>query len=169
MSEHLTHAIYYTEVHLIYSSLVWLAAWVLTSSARVTATVKYWIWLATALNFVVPLGAIVDGLFASHITWAKPLGVVGGVGAAVAENLPLSVTLGAVWSIGAVVMLARLCARIAIEHRSVEAPSLDRSAMSRSFRTGGVVVRFSDPHRAPAVNGAFGAHTFHFLGALTGY
>ena len=31
MHEHFTHAIYYFEVHLIYSSIVWLAAWALTS------------------------------------------------------------------------------------------------------------------------------------------
>lgn len=155
MREHLTHAIYYAEVHLIYSSLVWLAAWVLTSSTRVTATAKHWIWLATGLNFVVPLGALVDSLFASHITWAKPLGVVGGAGAAVAENLSLVAALCVVWSVGAVVMLARLCARIAIERRSVEATLLDHSVTTRSFRTAGVLVRFSDPQHAPAVNGVW--------------
>jgi hypothetical protein len=31
MHEHLTHAIYYTEIHLIFCSIVWLAAWALTS------------------------------------------------------------------------------------------------------------------------------------------
>jgi beta-lactamase regulating signal transducer with metallopeptidase domain len=153
MREQLTHAIYYTEVHLIYTSLVWLAAWVLTSSARVSATAKHWIWLVTALNFAVPLGAIADGLFAPHITWARPLGAVGGVGVAISENLPLAATLGAVWSIGAAIMLARLCARIAIGHRSVKATSPSHSVTSHSFRTGGVAITFGDPRLAPAVNG----------------
>jgi hypothetical protein len=58
MHEHLTHAIYYTEIHLIFCSIVWLAAWALTSIPGPSAATKHWIWLATALNFIVPLGAI---------------------------------------------------------------------------------------------------------------
>jgi beta-lactamase regulating signal transducer with metallopeptidase domain len=127
----------------------------LTSSTRVTATAKHWIWVATALNFVVPLGALVDSLFASHTTWAKPLGVVGGAGAAVANNVSLAAALCAGWSIGAAVMLARLCARSAIERQFVEATLLDRFVTTRSFRTGGVLVRFIDPQHAPAVNGVW--------------
>jgi hypothetical protein len=38
MHEHFTHAIYYFEVHLIYSSIVWLAALVLPCIASCHAT-----------------------------------------------------------------------------------------------------------------------------------
>jgi beta-lactamase regulating signal transducer with metallopeptidase domain len=158
MHEHFTHAIYYFEVHLIYSSIVWLAAWALTSIPGGSATAKHWIWAATALNFILPLGALIDGFLAPHISWATPLGIVGGLGAAISDNVPITATLGAVWLIGASAMLARLCARIAVEHRSDRVADENEGLPGRSFRAGGVAVRFGDARRGPAVNGILHSH-----------
>jgi hypothetical protein len=118
MNEHITHAIYYAGVHLIFCSMVWLSAWALTSLPGGSATAKHWIWAVTGLNFVLPLGAIVDTLFAHHISWASPIEAVGGLGVAVSESLPLAITLAALWAIGALAMLARLCARVTAAARS---------------------------------------------------
>jgi hypothetical protein len=52
MLEHITRALYYFEVHLLYASLVWFSTWVLTAIPRVNATTKYWIWVATVLNLI---------------------------------------------------------------------------------------------------------------------
>jgi beta-lactamase regulating signal transducer with metallopeptidase domain len=159
MHEHLTHAIYYFEVHLIYSSIVWFAACVLTSIPGGSATTKHWIWSATALNFILPLGAVFDGLFAPHISWATPLSVVGGLGVSISENGPMAAALGAVWLIGATAMLVRLCARIAIEHRSGQAMIGESNLVpNHGFYADGVAVRFDDTRRGPAVNGILRSH-----------
>lgn len=159
MHEHVTHAIYYFEVHLIYSSIVWFAACALTSIPGGSATTKHWIWLATALNFILPLGAVFDGLLAPYISWATPLSIVGGLGVAISENAPIAAALGAIWLIGATAMLARLCARIATEHRSDQA-TIGKSNLvpNRSFHADGVAVRFGDTRRGPAVNGILRSH-----------
>ena len=57
----LAHSI---EAHLLFASIVWLAASLLISLPRGSATTKYWIWTATAVNFFLPLGAILDRLWA---------------------------------------------------------------------------------------------------------
>lgn len=158
MNEHLTHGIYYFEVHLIYSTIVWLAAWALTSIPGTSATAKHWIWVATALNFVLPLGALFDGLLASHISWATPLGAVGGLGVTVSENAPLAAALGAVWLIGASAMLARLCARIATEHRSDPTAGESDRLQRRGYSAGGIDVRFGDARRGPSVSGILHSH-----------
>ena len=86
MHEEIARPLYYLGVHLLYASLVWLAAWLLTSIPRGSGTIKHWIWVATSLNFVLPMGAIVDKSLASHLGWASPLGVIGAVGLRIAEN-----------------------------------------------------------------------------------
>jgi hypothetical protein len=78
--EQIARPLYYLGVHLLYASLVWLAAWLLTSIPRGSATTKHWIWLATSLNFMLPLGALLDKSLARHLAWASPLGFIGGVG-----------------------------------------------------------------------------------------
>jgi beta-lactamase regulating signal transducer with metallopeptidase domain len=159
MREHLTHAIYYSEIHLIYSSIVWLAAWALTSIPGASATTKHWIWLATALNFILPLGAIFDGLLAPHISWATPLGFFGGLGVSIAENTAMVASLGAVWLIGAIAMLARLCVRIAAERCSDQAAVADSSLVSgRNFHADGIAVRFGHTGSGPAVTGLLRSH-----------
>jgi hypothetical protein len=50
---------YYFSVKLLDASMVASAAWVLTSILRASATTKYWIWVATAFNFIVPSGALI--------------------------------------------------------------------------------------------------------------
>ncbi len=159
MHEHVTHAIYYFEVHLIYSSIVWFAAFALTSTPGGSATTKHWIWAATALNFILPLGALFDEIFAPVISWATPLSVVGGLGVSISENAPLAAALGAVWLMGATAMLARLCARIATEHRSDQTIAADSNSIaSRGFQADGVAVTFGDTRRGPAVNGILRSH-----------
>jgi beta-lactamase regulating signal transducer with metallopeptidase domain len=152
--EHLIHAIYYFEVHLMYSSVVWLAAWALTSIPGGSATTKHWIWVATALNFILPFGAALDGALAPYISWATPLRVVGGLGAFVSENAAMAASLAGLWLTGAAAMLARLCVRIAAERRSARA-SVDecRLACSRGFLVRGLPVRFAMSRRGPAVDG----------------
>jgi hypothetical protein len=95
MIEHITHALYYFEVHLLYASMVWFVAWVLTANPRVNATTKYWIWVATAFNFIFPLGAVVDKFWGWHLTWARPLGAIGDAGLRIVAN---GTMFGAVWS-----------------------------------------------------------------------
>jgi len=43
MVDHIARPLYYLGVHLLYASMVWLAAWILTSIPRGSATTKYWI------------------------------------------------------------------------------------------------------------------------------
>jgi hypothetical protein len=90
MHEQITNAIYYFEVHLVF---VWFAAWLLTSIPDGSATTKHWIWLATALNFILPLGAVFDTLWAPYISWATPLSSIGEVGVAISENAPVATAL----------------------------------------------------------------------------
>ena len=159
MHEYLTRAIYYFEVHLIYSSMVWFAAWALTSIPGGSSTTKHWIWLATAVNFILPLGAVFDGLMAPHISWAAPLGAVGALGARISENAPIAAALGAAWLTGATAMLARLCARIAAGHRGDQTTVGGNNLIpSPSLRADGVAVRFDDARRGPAVNGILRSH-----------
>ena len=63
----------YLEVHLLSASIVCLAAWVLTSLWNRAATAKYWIWVATLLNFMVPLGGCFNGFGATRVSWATQL------------------------------------------------------------------------------------------------
>ena len=60
MHEHIARVLYYFEIHLLYASLAGSAAWLLTALPRGSATSKYWIWVAAALNFIVPAGAVMS-------------------------------------------------------------------------------------------------------------
>jgi beta-lactamase regulating signal transducer with metallopeptidase domain len=106
--------------------------------------------LAAALNFVLPFGAVLDGLFAPSISWATPLGVIGGLGAFVSANNAIAGSLAAAWLIGAAAMLARLCVRVAAQRRGARMP-VDKSI--RSFRAPGVRVSFAVSSHGPAVDG----------------
>jgi beta-lactamase regulating signal transducer with metallopeptidase domain len=152
--EHLTHAIYYIEIHVIFSSIVWLAAWILTSIRGASAATKHWIWVATALNFIVPVGATVDALMARHISWASPIGLVGGLGAQISETTAVAYSLAALWFTGLAVMLVRLCKRI-VDERLADETSRDMRNLSpeRSFTANGVEVRVIHTRRGPAVTG----------------
>ena len=96
--------------HVLYASIVWLAAWLLTSMQRGSATTKYWIWVATSLNFLLPLGAIPERLWPLRLGWLAPHVAL--------PSMALTPIVVAVWLLGAIVMLARLGLRIRTELRS---------------------------------------------------
>jgi beta-lactamase regulating signal transducer with metallopeptidase domain len=150
MHEQLARPLYYLGVHLLYASLVWLAAWLLTSIPRGSATTKHWIWLATSLNFMVPLGALLDKLFARHLTWASPLAFIGGLGLRIADDAGLVSVLSAVWFLGAALMLTRLGLRLRAERHLEDRGGDDRRP---AFFAQGVPVRFGRASQAPSVGG----------------
>src|SRR5438552_1596997 len=115
MVEHITRGLYYVDVHLLYASIVCLAAWLLTSIRGGSATTKYWIWVATALNFILPLGAVVDKLSTSHLMWAAPLGIIGDAAGSLSRS-PAGAALAVVWLLGAALMFTRLCLRLRAEY-----------------------------------------------------
>jgi len=143
------------EIHLVFSSLVALAAWAVTSmnSSRVSATAKYWIWVATSINFLLPAGVLVDRFRPPDVAWALPLEDFGN---AVARRDRLGIVLAAAWAVGSALMLARLWLRIracrtaAQPAASVARPASDAPA---GFRARGVPVRFDSEGGAPAVDG----------------
>src|SRR5271168_5391737 len=94
MHEQIARPLYYVGVHLLCASTV---------------------WFATSLNFMLPLGALLDKLLARHLTWASPLPFIGGVGLRIAEDTGLAYALGAVWMLGAALMFTRLCVRLRAE------------------------------------------------------
>ncbi|HEY6972448.1 MAG TPA: M56 family metallopeptidase, partial [Candidatus Angelobacter sp.] len=155
MLEHITRAMYYFQVHLLYASGVAVAAWVLTSFRRGSATIKYWIWVGTALNFILPIGAIVDKLWSSQLAWATPLSFVGDAAAGVTQNrfAPL---LFALWLAGAILMFARLWVRLRNERRHTIPQEVGTA--SPKFFAHGVPVEFTDAGRAPAVDGVLHPH-----------
>jgi BlaR1 peptidase M56 len=117
MHEHVARAVYYAAIHLTYASIVACAVWALTSIRATSAAAKYWMWILTAANFVVPAGAIVNTLFTSYLGWATPLGMIGGAAWTVSEGRPAAAA-AAVWLIGAAAMAARLVARLRIERQA---------------------------------------------------
>ena len=153
MHEHITRALYYFEIHVLYASMVGLAAWALTSIRGGSATTKYWIWVATSLNFVLPVGAVADKLWASHLSWAAPLGIIGGFANTISRGW-IAAILSVVWLLGATLMVTRLSSRIHAERRDAQAAA-DQSAheSKRGFLAHGVPVRFAENRQAPAVDG----------------
>lgn len=151
MHEHIARVLYYFEIHLLYASLAGLAAWVLTSLPRGSATAKYWIWVAAALNFVVPVGAAIDTLEASYLGWAKPLGFIGDVAYRMSDGR-IAVVLLVGWLLGTALMFTRLGLRLRAEDREVP---LGRRC---SFLTGGVPVSFAADGQGPAVHGVLRPH-----------
>jgi len=150
MHELITRALYYLHVHLLYASAVWLAAWALTSIVPGSATAKYWIWVATSFNFMLPLGAVIDKVGAYRLSWAAPLGVVGEIANDVSRSSAAPVLL-AVWLLGASVMFRRVVRRIRAERRDA-ADELRRGAAS-NLPTRGVPVEFATGRQTPVVNG----------------
>jgi beta-lactamase regulating signal transducer with metallopeptidase domain len=146
MPEHIVRAFYYAAIHLMFASIVSLAALALTSVRRGGATTKYWIWTATSLNFFLPVGAILDRLWATHLTWARPLGSIGGEVNDILQNSAVAALLGVVWFLGATFMLVRLCRRIRAERRFTreERPG---------FLAHGVLVQFAANGQGPEVAG----------------
>jgi len=111
VAEQIAPAVYFAAVHLLFASSVAVAALVLCAALRASATVKYWIWVATAVNFIFPAGALVDGFFASRLAGAAPLD---GIGNAVADfsRSAVALTTFLAWLAGVLAMLALLCVRL---------------------------------------------------------
>lgn len=153
MHEHIARAMYYLSVHLLFASIVALATWGLTSLLRASATTKYWIWIATAFNFVLPSGALIDKLWAPHLTWARPIGAIGDPVWNMTHGRP-AVILGLLWMTGAFSMLSRLISRIRREGREAQAlaPVRDPS-LTDNFLADGIPVSFGDRDLSPAVRG----------------
>jgi beta-lactamase regulating signal transducer with metallopeptidase domain len=144
---------YYFSVHLVYASIVGCAAWVLTSIRGASATTKYWIWVLTAFDFVVPSGALIDKLWAPHLTWARPLGAIGGPVWDMTEGRT-AVVLGGIWLAGAFSMLVRLMLRVRREHREAQGLACLRDGgVTVDFVANGISVSFGDGHPSPAVRG----------------
>jgi beta-lactamase regulating signal transducer with metallopeptidase domain len=151
--EYIARAMYYFSVHLLFASIVSSAAWALTSILRASATTKYWIWVATAFNFVLPSGALIDKLWAPHLTWARPLAVIGDPVWDMTQGRT-AVILGVIWMTGAFSMLMRLISRIRKERREAKAPDgLNGRGDTSNFVTDGIPVTFGDSHPSPAVRG----------------
>lgn len=153
MHEHLVRTLYDLQVHLLYASLVWLAASAVTSVRRVSATAKYWIWVATSLCFVLPVGPIVDAVAPYQLAWAAPLGAVGDFANRLSRSAAVP-ALAAVWAAGAVLAAGRAARRIRAGSRAAGRARLRRPA----FFAGGVPVKFAGPGEIPAVGGVLRPH-----------
>lgn len=153
MHEHITRAMYYFGVHLLFASIVCLAAWILTSIPRGSATAKYWIWVATSLNFVLPLGAVVDTFWKSRLWWATPLPIIGGPANTLTQG-STAVVLFMTWLLGASLMSTRLYLRLRRDHRFARATDEQTAlTLKPDFLAQGVPVRFAEGQEAPAVDG----------------
>jgi beta-lactamase regulating signal transducer with metallopeptidase domain len=158
MHEQIAPLLYYMQIHLLFASIVWFAAWVLTSIRHGSANTKYWIWLATSLNLILPLGAVVDKSWAHHLGWATPIGVIGNVGVVMSRDTPIAV-LCAVWLLGAILMFTRLFLRIRVERLGVQSKTSQVALEPRrDFLARGVPVRFTKNRHAPAVEGLLRPH-----------
>ncbi len=153
MSEHIAAAVYFLQTHLLYASLVCCAAWGLTSVPLGSATVKYWIWVAASLNFIVPLAGFIDGFGASSIGGATPLALFNDVGLRVSRSPRTAAALAGVWLLGAMIMFARLLARARVERRATRDAEEQPSRGPELFSTCGIPVRIG--HLGPSVAGLF--------------
>jgi beta-lactamase regulating signal transducer with metallopeptidase domain len=159
MHEHVAPAVYYLEVHLLNASVVCLAAWVLTSIGNGAATAKYWIWVATLINFMVPLGGFFNRFGASRVSWATQLGGLDDLGIGISRNLTAGAVLLGVWLCGAGFMSARLLVRLRRD-RGDERRAGGRNAASLKRRCviHGVPVTLSAAGEGPSVDGVLRPH-----------
>jgi beta-lactamase regulating signal transducer with metallopeptidase domain len=149
--EHIARVMYYFSIQLLFASFVASAAWVLTSVSGASSTTKYWIWVVTVFNFVLPAGAVVDKFWAPHLAWAAPLSAIGGPVWDMTEGRT-GVVLALIWITGALIMLVRLMFRLRGGRREEQVP-VARHDVTSSFLTDGIPVSFDSRHLAPAVGG----------------
>jgi beta-lactamase regulating signal transducer with metallopeptidase domain len=162
--ELIARAMYYLSVHLLYASIVCVAACLLAAIRSASANTKYWIWVLTTLNFIVPTGALIDKLYAPHLAWAAPLGALGGAIWEMTEGRT-AVVLSAIWITGASVMFVRLVSRICGERCEAQAPArLGDRPVVPNFVVDGIPVSFRDGQPGPAVRGALYPHILLPLG-----
>src|ERR1700758_3421699 len=154
MREHIAPFVYYLEVHLLCASILCLAAWALTTMRGASATWKYWIWVATSVNFLVPLGGFVNGFGASRVSWATQLGGFDDIGIGISRNMLAGAVLLGVWLCGATFMFARLLVRLRRD-RLGESTAGGRNAtpLKRRFLSHGVPIALSSDGRGPSVDG----------------
>ena len=154
MREHIAPLVYYLEVHLLCASILCLAAWALTSIRGGSASWKYWIWVATSVNFMVPLGGFFNGFGASRVSWATQLGGLDDVGIGISRNAVAGAVLLGVWLCGAGFMGARLLLRLHWDRRD-ETAAGGRNAYSlkRRFLTHGIPVTLCAAGEGPSVDG----------------
>ncbi len=158
MHEHIARTLYYFDIHLLYASMVGFAAWALTSILGGSASTKYWIWVATSLNFILPVGAILDKLWAPHLSWAAPLGMIGDFANTISQGRTATI-LSVAWLLCATLMLTRLGLRIRAERRDTSATAGQSAHQSRpGFFAQGIPVRFAQNGQAPAVDGVLHPH-----------
>jgi len=155
--EHIARALYYFSVHLLYASIVGAAAWLLTTIRGASATTKYWIWVVTALNFIVPTAAIIDKLWAPHLRWATPLGVIGGPIWNMTQGRT-AVVLAGIWIAGTLGMFMRLISRMRRERREAEITGGLKKRAIVGFVADGIPVSFGKRRSAPAVSGIIYPH-----------
>jgi beta-lactamase regulating signal transducer with metallopeptidase domain len=153
MREQVAPFVYYLEVHLLYASILCLSAWALTSIRAASATWKYWIWVATSLNFIVPLGGFLDRFGASTLSWARQLRGLDAVGMSISHHLTAAGVLAGAWLCGTSLMLVRLLVRMRAAPRSAHPAPDSPSVSSRNFFAQGVPVRYSGSVQAPSVEG----------------
>jgi beta-lactamase regulating signal transducer with metallopeptidase domain len=162
MHEHVAPAVYCLEVHLLYATVVCLAAWALTSIWQGAATAKYWIWVATSFNFIVPLGGFFNGFGASRVPWATQLGGLDDVGIGIARNLTVGVVLLGVWLCGSALMVARLLVRLHLDRRDASrgaaAGGGHMASLARGFLADGFPVTVSAAGHGPSVDGVLRPH-----------
>jgi beta-lactamase regulating signal transducer with metallopeptidase domain len=139
---------YFASIHLLYASGVCLVAWLLTSIRQGSAATKHWIWVATALNFGVPVAALLDAFCAPHLSWARPLAIIGSAVDGAFRNPRVAAVLCSIWMVGALLMIVRLGVRLRTE-RHVARPRASRA----SFVFDGVPVCLEESPHVPAVRG----------------
>jgi beta-lactamase regulating signal transducer with metallopeptidase domain len=154
MHEHIAPAVYFVEVHLLYSSIVCCAAWAVTSLQTGRATWRYWVWVATALNFIVPFAGFMDRFGATRIVWATQLRGLDDIGIGVSRHPALASLLLGVWLSGATYMAARLILRIVRDRPRAAAGTESLHRLGEY----GVPIRASSAGEGPCVGGLFRAH-----------
>ena len=136
------------EAHLFYASIVAIAAWLLTSAPRGSASAKYWIWTATSLNFLLPLSFVPARFWPSPVGWFTSSAT-----AALFDRATISrsliETLAIVWIAGSVAMLARLAVNVR-RTRIHESPAVEGFLRPRIVFPRGVD-GLLDHHEADAV------------------
>jgi beta-lactamase regulating signal transducer with metallopeptidase domain len=142
--------LYFLQVHLLYTTLVCLGAWALSSVGAVSATVKYWIWLLASLNFAIPMGGFIDRFGALNIDGASQLRPLVRLDLVLIRS-PLSVAaFSALWLVGCLVMLLWLALRIRAERRGHRAIA---QAGGPDFHVEGVPVHYTASPIGPSVVG----------------
>lgn len=118
----------------------------------------------TAFNFVLPLAAITDKLWARHFTWAAPLGAIGGPVWDMTQGRT-AVALAVIWTAGASAMLMRLISPIRRECREAQTgTSLGRDMVTSSFLADGIPLSFDNRQAVPAVRGILHPHVLPPIG-----